>query len=99
MICTVNAQEVCYDELGCFNRGGYFGDARHRPISVVPQSPERINTQFLLYTKQNPIEPQILNKSIQSIAYSNFNINRPTKILVLSSLMSWVVINRNHFTN
>ena len=87
----MNTETVCYGDLGCFSRTGHFGDPRHRPISVVPQSPEIINTNFLLYTRQNPYEPQILNKSVASIVHSNLNIHRPTKILVAGFLFSNVM--------
>ncbi|KAH3734029.1 hypothetical protein DPMN_040468 [Dreissena polymorpha] len=42
--------QVCYGDLGCFSNGIPFLST-HRPLSVVPASPDTIGTRFLLYTR------------------------------------------------
>ena len=74
--------EVCYDRLGCFNNEGPFRNPYLRPINTLPQSPHFVGTKFLLYTRENNENEQILEANHQSISQSNFNPNRLTKIFV-----------------
>ena len=41
---------VCYGELGCFTDGPPYGDTSERPISHLPDDPEKINARFYLDT-------------------------------------------------
>lgn len=76
-------EEVCYQPLGCFRTDGDFGKSKHRPISVLPQSPQQIGTKFLLYTRKNSDEPQIIEPNdIQAFKGSHFNPLSGTKIIV-----------------
>lgn len=48
---------VCYDYVGCFNNLPPFDNAHLN----LPQSPNQIDTQFLLFTRRNPQNPDYLN--------------------------------------
>ncbi|XP_035684787.1 pancreatic triacylglycerol lipase-like isoform X1 [Branchiostoma floridae] len=76
VVVAANAQQVCYDGLGCFSRGGDFPDA-------LPQSPGEINTQFLLYTRNNPAtEQSIMYDDSSSVVNSYFDSSKKIKILI-----------------
>lgn len=47
-------KEVCYGRLGCFSDSEPWGGTVIRPLKVLPWSPEKIGTRFLLYTNENP---------------------------------------------
>ncbi|CAL1272120.1 unnamed protein product, partial [Larinioides sclopetarius] len=71
------ADSVCYDELGCFDKQGTF-----KHLKQLPEPPETVNTQFLLYTKKNPIAPQFLDyKKPETIINSNIDPKLPLKII------------------
>ncbi len=60
--------DVCYDELGCFTNGPPFGSTVARPIGWLPDSPEKINTRFFLYTRNNPTNPiSIMHNKTQDL--------------------------------
>ena len=46
----VAAEEVCYDDLGCFSNDAPYDVFFNFP----PKTPDEINTEFLLYTRLNP---------------------------------------------
>ncbi|GBM18642.1 Pancreatic lipase-related protein 2 [Araneus ventricosus] len=71
------ANSVCYDELGCFDKKGTF-----KHLKQLPEPPETVNTQFLLYTKKNPTVPQFLDyKKPETIINSNIDPKMPLKVL------------------
>ncbi|XP_077289795.1 pancreatic triacylglycerol lipase-like [Arctopsyche grandis] len=73
----------CYDELGCLNITRSWYHLIHRPINIFPLPRSVINTRFILYTKKNPSEGQILNPNVnKTIVKSNFFAERPTKIII-----------------
>ncbi|OCT69729.1 hypothetical protein XELAEV_18036653mg [Xenopus laevis] len=45
--------QVCYDRLGCFSDTYPYTGTLQRPIAKLPWSPEKINVQFMLYTRTN----------------------------------------------
>lgn len=47
-------REVCYKDLGCFSDTEPWAGTAIRPLKILPWSPEKINTRFLLYTNENP---------------------------------------------
>lgn len=49
-----SGKEVCYDNLGCFSDTQPWAGTAIRPLRLLPWSPEKINTRFLLYTNENP---------------------------------------------
>ncbi|KAM9070049.1 inactive pancreatic lipase-related protein 1-like isoform 2-T4 [Sarcophilus harrisii] len=80
---TVSGKEICYDELGCFPDDEPWGGTIIRPLKVLPWSPEKINTRFLLYTNENPNFFQTLQSSEPStIEDSNFKTDRKTRFII-----------------
>ncbi|GIX70599.1 pancreatic triacylglycerol lipase, partial [Caerostris extrusa] len=51
----------CMRELGCFEITKDFFHPLYRPINFLPNDRSTINTKFLLYTKHQPKEPQIIH--------------------------------------
>ncbi|XP_076813110.1 inactive pancreatic lipase-related protein 1-like [Clavelina lepadiformis] len=77
-----NADEICYDELGCFSDGWPFVSVQ-RPIPYLPWSPGNISTAFWLYTRRNKYFSQELNyNDEESITQSNFKAIKDTKFIV-----------------
>jgi pancreatic triacylglycerol lipase len=74
--------EVTYPGIGTFTTKDFF-DIVIRPIVLLPQSPEHINTRFLLHTRKNLKEHQILKvHDHDSIKNSLFNGKNPTKFII-----------------
>ncbi|XP_029679814.1 pancreatic triacylglycerol lipase-like isoform X1 [Formica exsecta] len=85
----------CYDELGCLNITRSWYHLIHRPLNVFPLPRDVINTRFILYTNQNPLDGQILKVAKdKSIENSNFNPKRKTKFIIHgfidTPLSNWV---------
>jgi hypothetical protein len=75
--------EVCYDELGCFRNDGIFATSQIRPISVVPQPPQFIGTEYHLYTRGNPNNPQIIDAfNTNYFSQIEFNPKFNTKVII-----------------
>ncbi|XP_001368186.3 inactive pancreatic lipase-related protein 1 [Monodelphis domestica] len=82
-LATVRGKEICYSDLGCFPDDEPWGGTLVRPLKILPWSPEKINTRFLLYTNENPNTFQLLNPSEPStIEYSNFKTDRKTRFII-----------------
>lgn len=73
----------CYGELGCISIGGVFYHRLYRPMNFFPEERKVVNTQFLVFTRQNPTQEDFLtwNSSVEQIGRSHFNASRPTKII------------------
>jgi len=71
---------VCYPVVGCFDNNDPFNNAALQ----VPQPPELIDTQFLLFTQEASIKPEFLfyNGDDQSIIESSLNSTRWLRIIV-----------------
>uniref|UniRef100_W5N013 Triacylglycerol lipase n=1 Tax=Lepisosteus oculatus TaxID=7918 RepID=W5N013_LEPOC len=75
--------EVCYDRLGCFGNDKPWAGTVERDISQLPWSPERINTRFLLFTRQNSNSFQDITAiNPSTISASNFRSNRKTRFII-----------------
>ncbi|XP_015514393.1 pancreatic triacylglycerol lipase-like isoform X2 [Neodiprion virginianus] len=90
----------CYEDLGCLNITRSWYHLLHRPFNVFPLPREVINTRFILYTKANPTEGQVLIASKdKSIKRSNFDPKRETKFIIHgfidTPLSNWVKEMRN----
>ncbi|XP_007518537.1 inactive pancreatic lipase-related protein 1 [Erinaceus europaeus] len=80
---AAQGKEVCYEGLGCFSDSEPWAGTAIRPLKVLPWSPEKIDTRFLLYTNENPNNFQILLPSDPStIEASNFKTDRKTRIII-----------------
>ncbi|XP_013779480.1 pancreatic lipase-related protein 2-like [Limulus polyphemus] len=79
----IKREEKCYDDLGCFSNGGNFYDPIKRPIDVLPQSRDVINTRFILYTSKDKNNYEILDPTDKnSISNSGIIPSANTKILI-----------------
>uniref|UniRef100_A0A667HEE2 Triacylglycerol lipase n=1 Tax=Lynx canadensis TaxID=61383 RepID=A0A667HEE2_LYNCA len=80
---AVTAKEICYEHIGCFSDSEPWAGTAARPLKVLPWSPEKIGTRFLLYTNENPNSFQTLLPSDPStIEASNFQTNRKTRFII-----------------
>ncbi|XP_052686467.1 pancreatic lipase-related protein 2-like [Crassostrea angulata] len=85
-ICTTSTTEnpyenrtVCYKYVGCFNNLPPFDNAAYD----LPRSPEEIGTEFLLFTRRNPSNPDRLDYVSQSsVLSSQFQSSVQTKIII-----------------
>ncbi|KAM8924745.1 pancreatic lipase-related protein 2-like [Pelodytes ibericus] len=83
LIGAVTAREVCYDRVGCFTDNYPWAGTLERPISQLPWSPEKINTRFLMYTRQNPDQFQEVSAANPAtILGSNFKATRKSRFIV-----------------
>ncbi|CAF1294254.1 unnamed protein product [Rotaria sordida] len=72
-------KNVCYDEYGCFTSGPPFGLTLQRPIALLPDPPEVIDTRFLLYTRQSKGKAQAISRHT---TLGTWDRTKATKILV-----------------
>lgn len=71
------ASKVCYGDLGCFDKEETF-----KHLKQLPEPPETVNTQFMLYTRKSSLEPQMLDyKQPESILNSNLDPKLPLKFI------------------
>lgn len=52
-------KEICYEDLGCFSDAEPWAGTAIRPLKILPWSPEKISTRFLLYTNESPDSVQV----------------------------------------
>ncbi|XP_069837851.1 pancreatic triacylglycerol lipase-like [Dendropsophus ebraccatus] len=75
--------EVCCDRLGCFSNNVPWAGTFQRPISRLPWAPERINTRFQLYTRDNLIHFQEITAiNSSTILKSNFRKHQKTRFII-----------------
>jgi pancreatic triacylglycerol lipase len=97
---AVENETRCYNELGCLNITREWYHLIHRPFNVFPLPRNVINTRFILYTNDNPVDGQLLNaEDKDSILNSNFRADRPTKFIIHgfidTSLSNWIAEMKN----
>ncbi|KAK9696442.1 Lipase [Popillia japonica] len=85
----------CYDELGCLNITRRWYHLINRPFNVFPLPRSVINTRFILYTKLNPTEGQLLRaQDEKTIKKSKFDPKKKTKFIIHgfidTPLSNWV---------
>ncbi|XP_034312547.2 pancreatic lipase-related protein 2 [Magallana gigas] len=85
LVCTSTTENpyenktVCYKYVGCFNNLPPFDNAAYD----LPRSPEEIGTEFLLFTRRNPSNPDRLDYVSQSsVVSSHFKSSAQTKIII-----------------
>ncbi|CAF1120352.1 unnamed protein product [Adineta steineri] len=74
---------ICYNDFGCFSpRPGF---------KVLPQSPEKINTQFFLYTRKQSTQAQLISSS----NLGSFDHTKQIKLIIHGftdkASSSWVI--------
>ncbi|XP_060601206.1 pancreatic triacylglycerol lipase-like [Ruditapes philippinarum] len=74
------SKETCYnnDNIGCFSNARPYNNAHGK----LPESPEHMQVEFLLYTRANRNTPQIVTKDAASIHGSHFSGTKNTKFIV-----------------
>jgi pimeloyl-ACP methyl ester carboxylesterase len=84
--------DICYDDLGCFTTRPPFSTSFARPIALLPDKPEKIDTQFFLYNRNNPSKPRRLQYSMTD---AGFNGNLETKFIIHgfidNGFLKWVL--------
>jgi pancreatic triacylglycerol lipase len=85
----------CYGEIGCLNITREWYHLIHRPFNVFPLPRTVINTRFILYTRKNKNEGQLLvAEDKNSILKSNFDATKFTKFIIHgfidTPLSNWV---------
>ena len=71
------AEEVCYDDLGCFDNTGVW-EGRG-----LPEAPIELATRFLLYTRNANYEYEIMYDKEAMLGYSDFNTTRARTIVLI----------------
>ncbi|XP_051883684.1 pancreatic lipase-related protein 2-like [Pristis pectinata] len=80
---AVQADEICFRNLGCFTDDVPWGGTKERPIKRLPWSPEHINIRFLLWTRRNTETYQKISAEDPStIESSNFDLTKKTRFVV-----------------
>ncbi|EDO45128.1 predicted protein, partial [Nematostella vectensis] len=72
------AETVCYDVYGCFSNDHPF----NRKYVPLPESPASIHTQFMLYTRESPVQYQQLYEDMDITRDTHFNASRRTVIII-----------------
>uniref|UniRef100_A0A672TFY6 Triacylglycerol lipase n=1 Tax=Strigops habroptila TaxID=2489341 RepID=A0A672TFY6_STRHB len=76
-------RQVCYRRLGCFTDKPPWSGIPGRELAGLPSSPEYVNTNFLLYTRDNIMKYQKISATSPStIKASNFRTHRKTRFLI-----------------
>ncbi|KAM5321673.1 pancreatic lipase-related protein 2-like [Glossophaga mutica] len=83
LLATVRGKDICYTPLGCFSDEQPWTGILQRPLKLFPWSPQDINTQFLLFTNENPNNFQrISSTDLATIEASNFRLDRKTRFII-----------------
>jgi len=81
------AKEVCYGNYGCFSNISpvkYMGSTYY----PLPQTPEEINTTFIMHNRHTSENGEILDNSMDSILSSSINLKSETYFIVHGYLSS-----------
>ncbi|XP_006825443.1 pancreatic lipase-related protein 2-like [Saccoglossus kowalevskii] len=92
-----HSEEVCYGQLGCFTN-----DPPHDNVKMLPDTPDDIDTVFVLYTRLNPDEGHIINREDPgTFIDSHFNPSQQTVFQIhgwkSSGKKSWNADMKNEF--
>jgi len=75
----ISSREICYENYGCFTTEDPFGGTYARPLALLPEHPETINTKFNLYSR----DLNAVNQFISATSFNeNFNKSLPSKVIV-----------------
>ncbi|NXB46841.1 LIPR2 protein, partial [Leucopsar rothschildi] len=80
---AARGREVCYERLGCFSDSPPWAGIPGRQLAGLPSSPDAVNTNFLLYTRDNRVKYQKISATNPStIKASNFRAHRKTRFII-----------------
>ncbi|XP_018431050.1 PREDICTED: pancreatic lipase-related protein 2-like, partial [Nanorana parkeri] len=80
---TQQCNEICYGDLGCFSDALPWSGTTQRLVASLPWTPEKINTRFLLLTRENPERHQDISaRDIPGLRASWFRTSRKTIFIV-----------------
>ncbi|XP_054019552.1 pancreatic lipase-related protein 2 [Dryobates pubescens] len=80
---AARGREVCYKRLGCFTDKPPWSGIPQRQLAGLPHSPEVVNTNFFLYTRENIMKYQKISATNPaSIKASHFRPHRKTRFLI-----------------
>ncbi|XP_069844001.1 pancreatic lipase-related protein 2-like isoform X2 [Dipodomys merriami] len=84
LLATTRGEEICFERLGCFSAGKLCPLIIETPLwKKVPLSPEYIDTQFFLYTNENPDKHELITSTDPTtIEASKFQFNRMTRFII-----------------
>ncbi|GBN04743.1 hypothetical protein AVEN_253289-1 [Araneus ventricosus] len=68
------------EDLGCFYTGGPFFSPLVRPVSLPPVNSPK--PKFMLYTKNNPSKPYLLESTPRSLQNSQFDSSAKTMFFI-----------------
>jgi len=76
------ADEVCYDNYGCFSSSAPWTSAL-RPLSALPMRPEEVQTRHLLFTRNTREEPEELIPGKDPLLdFSQFDGKKKTAFII-----------------
>ncbi|KAM8806087.1 pancreatic lipase-related protein 2-like [Eudromia elegans] len=92
---AAQGRQVCYKRLGCFTDDPPWSGIPERQLAGLPSPPEAVNTNFLLYTRDNNMRHQEISATDPStIKASNFQAHRKTHFIIHGHLagadLSWI---------
>ena len=88
--------EVCWPPYGCFNDDQPFDNNWVQ----LPQSPQYLNTKFMLYTRKESTNPQILSDlDANTISISHFDGRKKTVIMCHGYLGKYIAITAYYVLN
>nr|XP_009666973.1 PREDICTED: pancreatic lipase-related protein 2-like [Struthio camelus australis] len=92
---VARGRQVCYKRLGCFTDNPPWSGIPERQLAGLPSPPEAVNTNFLLYTRENIMKYQKISATNPStIKASNFQAHRKTRFIIHGHLagadLSWI---------
>ncbi|XP_024411170.2 pancreatic lipase-related protein 2 [Desmodus rotundus] len=83
LLATVRGKDICYTPFGCFSDERPWTGTLQRPLKLFPWSPQDIDTQFLLFTNENPNNYQrISSMDLDTVKASNFRLDRKTRFII-----------------
>ena len=78
----VSGRKICYDDYGCFIDTVPFGGTLQRPLSLLPDTPQRISTKFTLFNRKNPTGISMVGSNVTSQFLAIFDSKIPTKFII-----------------
>ncbi|XP_018427677.1 PREDICTED: pancreatic lipase-related protein 2-like, partial [Nanorana parkeri] len=80
---AARGHEICYGDLGCFSDAAPWSGTLQRPLAAQPWTPEKINTQFFLLTREIlECHQNISARDLPGLRASSFRTSRETVFIV-----------------